>query len=82
MRNGNIMALNARTKKKVGEYTLFDVLYEDGSRISNRKVPDDALAADDREAAIRAFLEEQDRKIGETSGKPRAVIKAIIPAGR
>ena len=76
------MALNARTKKKAGEFTLFDVLYEDGSRLSNRKVPDDELAGDDKEGAIRAYLEEQDRRIGEASGKPRAVIKAILPAGR
>ena len=76
------MALNARTKKKVGEYTLFDVLYEDGSRLSNRKVPDDELAAEDKEGAIKAYLEEQDRRIGEASGKPRGVIKAVLPVGR
>ena len=76
------MALNARTKKKVGEYSLFDVLYEDGSRLSNRKVPDEELAAEDKEAAIRTYLEEQDRRIGEASGKPRAAITAILPAGR
>jgi hypothetical protein len=77
-----MMALNARTKKKVGEYTLFDVLYEDGSRISNRKVPDEELAAEDKEGAIKAYLEEQDRRIGQASGKPRGVIKAVIPVGR
>ena len=76
------MALNARTKKKVGEYALFDVLYEDGSQLSNRKVPDEELAAEDKESAIRAYLEEQDRKIGEASGKPRGAIKAILPVGR
>lgn len=76
------MALNARTKKKVGEYSLFDVLYEDGSRLSNRKVPDDELAAEDKDGAIRAYLEEQDRRIGEASGKPRGAIKVILPAGR
>lgn len=80
------MALNARTKKKVGEYSLFDVIYEDGSQLSNRKVPDEDLAAaenaEEKEAAIRTYLEEQDRKIGEASGKPRAGIKAILPAGR
>jgi len=33
------MAVNSRTKKKVGEFLLFDVLYEDGTRSSNRKAP-------------------------------------------
>jgi len=76
------MALNARTKKKVGEYALFDVLYEDGSRTSNRKVPADELAADDKEGAIKGYLEEQDRKIAEASGRSRGVIKAVLPVGR
>ncbi len=79
------MALNARAKKKVAaDYHLFDVLYEDGSRTSNRKVPATALADvhGDKDDAIRAYLEAQDREIAEASGKYRGDIKAILPAGR
>jgi hypothetical protein len=76
------MALNARTKKKVSDYNLFDVVYADGSQTSNRKVPLGDLVGEDKEGAIKAYLEEQDRKIAEASGKYRGDIKAILPAGR
>lgn len=77
------MALNAKAKKKGNDYALFDVIYEDGSQISNRKVPLLDLDEDeDKEEAIKAFLETQDRKIGEASGNPRGAIKSVIPVGR
>lgn len=78
------MALNAKAKKKATnpDYTLFDVVYEDGSQISNRKVPVAELEAEDKEGAVKAYLEAQDRKIGEASGNPRGAIKTVLPAGR
>jgi len=58
-------------------FVLFDILYEDGARTSNRKVPS-ALANDmDGDGPIRGFIEEQDRKIAEMSGNPRGPIKSI-----
>jgi hypothetical protein len=76
-----MMALNARTKKKITnpDFTLFDVFYEDGSQISNRKVPVAELEAEDKEGAVKAYLEAQDRKIGEASGNPRGAIKLVVP---
>lgn len=76
------MALNARMKKKVGDYIVVDVLYEDGSRTSHRKIPTVELAGDDKDGAAKAYIEAQDRKIAEASGRPRADIKAILPAGQ
>ena len=76
------MALNARTKKKSSEYILFDVIYEDGSRTSNRKVPAGELAASDGDGAAKAFIETQDRKIAEASGMSRGAIKTILRVGR
>jgi len=76
------MALNARAKKNIAEFGLFDVLYEDGSRTSNRKVPIAELAGDDKDEAVKAYIEAQDRKIGEASGKHRGAVKAILPVGR
>jgi hypothetical protein len=76
------MALNARTKKKVSEYILFDILYEDGSRTSNRKVPAVELMGSDGDGAAKAFIESQDRKIAEASGMPRGAIKTILRVGR
>jgi len=73
------MALNARAKKKANDYSLFDVLYDDGSRTSNRKVPDNEVIGDDKEEAVKAYLEAQDRKIAEASGKYRGTITAVLP---
>lgn len=76
------MALNARMKKKTGDYIVVDVLYEDGSRTSHRKIPTAELIGDDKDGAAKAYIEAQDRKISEASGKPRADVKAILPAGQ
>ena len=76
------MALNARAKKKSSEYILFDVVYDDGSRTSNRKVPAVELAGSDEDAAAKAFVEAQDRKIAEASGTWRGAIKEIVRAER
>lgn len=76
------MAVNTRAKKKNSEYILFDVLYEDGSRTSNRKIPAAELADTNGDDAARAFIEAQDRKIAEASGMPRGAIKAVLRAGR
>ena len=56
---------------------LFDVLYEDGTRTSNRKVVSAELDPFDRDASIRASIERQDRTIAEMSGRPRGPIKSI-----
>ena len=56
---------------------LFDVLYEDGTRTSNRKVVSAELDPYDRDASIRASIERQDRTIAEMSGRSRGPIKSI-----
>jgi len=78
------MALNARAKNKSNEFLLFDVHYEDGSQTSNRKVPAAALDGEgaNKEEAAKAFIEAQDRKIGEASGTPRGPVKTVLRAGR
>lgn len=68
----------ARKKPAVASrFVLFDVVYDDGVRTSNRKVPSAELDGLDGDAPARDFIESQDRKIGEMSGKPRAAIKSI-----
>jgi hypothetical protein len=58
-------------------YVLFDVLYEDGTRSSNRRVPRDVVSGLDGDEPAKALIEEQDRDIGQKSGRPRGPIKAI-----
>src|SRR5215467_6462589 len=63
------------------EFTLFDVVYEDGSQRSNRRVPSDVLGGLDGDAAARAVIEEQDRIIAEKSGTPAVGVKSIHRSG-
>jgi hypothetical protein len=58
-------------------FVLFDVLYEDGTQTSNRKVPAGELGGLDGDLPARTFVERQDREIGMVSGRPRGRIKSI-----
>jgi hypothetical protein len=71
----------ARKHLTVGEFALFDVFYADGTQSSNRKVPISALGGLDGDAPARDIIEDQDRKIGEASGRPRPKIKSIARSG-
>ena len=68
--------------RRVEEFVFFDVLYEDGTQTSNRKVPAGELGDIDGEVLAKPFIEEQDRKIAEMSGKPRGPIKSVSRASR
>jgi hypothetical protein len=68
--------------RRVEEFAFFDVLYEDSTQTSNRKVPTSALEGIDGDLPAKPYLEEQDRKIAEMSGKPRGPIKSMTRAGR
>jgi hypothetical protein len=61
------------------EYVLFNLIYEDGSQRSNRRVTTDEAAGGD--GAVKAALEQQDREIAEKSGKPPLAIKSIVRVG-
>ena len=64
------------------EFVLFDVIYEDGSQRSNRKVPADMLGGLDGDEPARAAIMEQDRQIAEKSGMPPLAIKTIKRSGK
>jgi len=69
----------AKNNKKRAESTfvLFDVVYQDGSRRSNRRVPSAVLGGLDGDAPAKALIEAQDREIAERSGRPAGVITSI-----
>ena len=58
------------------EYVSFDVVYQDGTQRSNRRVPADLLNSLDKDKAILEALMEQDRAISEKSGIPPIEIKS------
>jgi hypothetical protein len=59
-------------------FVLFDVIYVDGTQLSNRKVPTSVVESFDGEAAVRAAIEAQDREIALASGRSRGQIKAVV----
>lgn len=59
------------------EFVMFDIVYEDGSQRSNRKVDANLLGGLDGDEPAKAAIEEQDRAISEKSGQPPLAIKSI-----
>jgi hypothetical protein len=71
----------ARKPTKYVGYVLFDVLYEDGSQRSNRRVPADALGGLDGDEPARDIIAAQDAEIAEKSGQSPIGIKEIHRSG-
>jgi hypothetical protein len=46
--------------QRSGDFVLFDVLYEDGTRSSNRKVPSSELGSLDGDTPAKPYIEAQD----------------------
>ncbi len=63
------------------EFVLFDVVYEDGSQRSNRRVPAALLGGLDEDEPAKAAIAEQDREIAEKSGRAALKIKSIKRSG-
>ncbi|MBL8597993.1 MAG: hypothetical protein J0I48_13605 [Devosia sp.] len=63
------------------EFVLFDVVYEDGSQRSNRKVPAELLGGLDGDEPARAEIEAQDKAIAEKSRMPPLAIKSLKRSG-
>ncbi|HVX79984.1 MAG: hypothetical protein ACTHOR_19820 [Devosia sp.] len=64
------------------EFVMFDVVYEDGSRRSNRRVPAELLGGLDQDEPARAYIMEQDREISGKSGLPPLSIQSIKRSGK
>jgi hypothetical protein len=67
----------AKKKPTDSEFTAFDVIYEDGSLSSNRRISTAEIDPIDFERSARAIIEAQDRKIAEMSGRPRGPVKSM-----
>lgn len=67
----------ARKKPTDNAFVLFDIVYQDGSLSSNRRIASAELLGPDGDDPARAIIEAQDRKVAEMSGRPRGPIKTI-----
>ena len=74
------MAKRPGTNPK-NEWAFFDVVYEDGSQRSNRRVPAELLGGLEKDAPALGFIMEQDRAIAEKSGRAPLQIKSIARVG-
>ncbi|MDP3256640.1 MAG: hypothetical protein Q8S58_09230 [Bosea sp. (in: a-proteobacteria)] len=74
----------ARKKSKPleAEFVMFDVVYVDGSRRSNRRVPTELLGGLDGDEPARDAIMEQDRIIAEKSGVPPLEIASLVRSGK
>ena len=69
------MAMKSRASTA---FVMFDVVYEDGTRSSNRKVSASVLAGLDGDEPARGVVEAQDRERAAASGRPRSGVKSIV----
>jgi hypothetical protein len=68
----------AKKKPRVDDsFVLFDVIYEDGTRSSRRKVAASDLADSDGDDHAKTLIMEQDREIAKKSGNQRGTVKTI-----
>ncbi len=68
----------ARLKKKSAPaFVMFDVVYEDGTLSSNRRIPGEVLEDIFSNDPARDFIESQDSKIASQSGIRKPKIKSI-----
>jgi hypothetical protein len=72
----------ARKPATRAEFVLFDVVYEDGSQRSNRRVPSEILGGLDGDGPARTVIEEQDRLIAEKSGNPALAVTSLRRSGQ
>jgi hypothetical protein len=69
------MAMKSRA---LTSFVMFDVVYENGTRSSNRKVSASVLAGLDGDEPARGIVEAQDRDIATASGRARSAVKSIV----
>ena len=71
-------------KKKVidSDFIVFNVIYQDGSLSSNRRIAKEELDIFEPDDSAKAIIEAQDRKIAALSGRPRGPIKIDQPRRR
>jgi len=74
------MAKKPGTNPK-GEFAFFDVVYEDDTQRSNRRVPSELLGGLDGDEPARGYIMEQDREIAQKSGRTPLAIKSISRVG-
>ncbi|MCJ2051007.1 hypothetical protein [Methylobacterium sp. J-070] len=61
---------------------LFDVVFEDGSRASNRRVPMEILGGLDGDQPARELIEQHEAEIAQKAGRPARAIQSLTRAAK
>ncbi|GJE25276.1 hypothetical protein [Methylobacterium organophilum] len=72
------MAKRIKSLPQERGFVLFDVVYADGSRSSNRRVPVELLGGLDGDGPARDLITEQDEAIAQKAGRPRREIESLL----
>jgi hypothetical protein len=71
----------AKKREKIEDnFVFFDVVYEDGTKSSRRKINATGVDDSDLEAFAKTEIMNQDRRIAEMSGKSRGQVKSLTRA--
>lgn len=71
------MAKRAKQLPQDRGFVLFDVVFEDGSRASNRRVPIEILGGLDGDQPARELIEQQEAEIAQKAGRPPRAIQSL-----
>jgi hypothetical protein len=63
-------------------FVLFDVVFEEGSRASNRRVPMEILGGLDGDESARPLIEQQEAEIARKAGRPPRAIQSLTRAAK
>jgi hypothetical protein len=71
------MAKRIKSRPQERGFVLFDIVYTDGSRASNRRVPVEILGGLDGDEPARQLIAEQEEEIARKAGRPGREIQSL-----
>ena len=76
------MAKRAKQLPQDRGTVLFDAVFGDGSRASNRRVPMQILGGLDGDQPARDLIEQQETEIAQKAGRPPRAIQSLTRAAK
>ncbi|GJE39640.1 hypothetical protein [Methylobacterium persicinum] len=76
------MAKRAKSTPQERGTILFDVVFEDGSRTSNRRIPMEILGGLDGDEPARQLIEQQEAEIAEKAGRPPRIVRSLTRSAK
>ncbi|MEE7505029.1 hypothetical protein ACLBXO_09505 [Methylobacterium sp. C33D] len=71
------MAKRIKSRPQERGSVLFDIVFTDGSRASNRRVPAEILGGLDGDEPARQLIAEQEGEIARKAGRPERAIESL-----